>query len=153
MSVMLKTTGSALVLVAALAAVNVAQAQTRPASSSSKPSAAAKPAAGNQKTASPDTMFARWDTDKNNALSLSEFKTGWQEVQANLILRQLHENFMAMDANKSGAIEAAEYANLELIKKAGASAPPMSSFDQDKNQRLDFNEYINMVKAMVKPKS
>lgn len=144
-----KSTGSALALIAALAAMNAAQAQTKPATTSAaKPSASA-----NQQAATPEAMFGRWDKDKNNALSLAEFKAGWQEVQANLVLRQLHENFVQMDVNKSGAIEVLEYANLELIKKAGASAPPMSTFDLDKNQRLDFKEYVGMVRSMSKPKA
>lgn len=144
-----KSTGSALALIAALAAMNPAQAQTKPAATTAaKPSA---PAAA--QTATPEAMFSRWDKDKNNALSQAEFKSGWQEVQANMVLRQLRENFVQMDANKSGSIEVLEYANLELIKKAGASAPPMSTFDLDKNQRLDFKEYVGMVRSMNKPKA
>lgn len=151
MSVTWKITGSTLVLAVVLVAASAAQAQTRPAATTAaKPSAPAKQQ--QQQAVSPEQVFGRWDTDKNNALSLAEFKNGWQEVQASMVLRQLHENFVAMDVNKSGSIEPAEYANLGLIKKAGASAPPMSNFDLDKNQRLDFNEYISMVKSMVKPK-
>jgi hypothetical protein len=145
-----KSTGSALALVAALAAMNAAQAQTKPATSAAKPSATAKQ---QSQAATPEAIFARWDKDKNNVLSMTEFKAGWQEVQANMILRQLHDNFVAMDVNKSGAIEAAEYANLELVKKAGASAPPMSTYDLNKDLRLDFNEYVAMVKSMLKPKA
>jgi len=55
-----------------------------------------------------------------------------------------------MDTNKDGVLEAAEYANLELVKKAGASAPAMSTFDTNKSQTLDFKEYVGFVKAMVK---
>lgn len=143
-----KSTGSALALIVALAAMNAAQAQTKPAATTAKP-----PAAANQQAATPETMFSRWDKDKNSALSLAEFKSGWQEVQANMVLRQLHENFVQMDVNKSGSIEVLEYANLGLIKQAGASAPPMSNFDLDKNQRLDFKEYVGMVRSMAKPKA
>ncbi len=146
-----KSTGSALALMAALAVTNAAQAQTKPATSAAKPAAAAKQQ--QQQAATPEAIFARWDKDKNNVLSLTEFKAGWQEVQANMVLRQLHDNFVAMDVNKSGFIEASEYGNLELVKKAGASAPPMSTFDLNKDQRLDFNEYVGMVKAMLKSKA
>ena len=31
----------------------------------------------------------------------------------------------------------------------GKSAPPMSAFDTDKNQRLDFKEYANAVNYML----
>ncbi len=95
-------------------------------------------------------IFARWDTDHNKNLSQQEFKAGWDQVQANMLVYKLHENFLAMDANKDGALEASEYANLELVRKAGASAPPMSTFDADKSQTLDFKEYLGFVKAMVK---
>lgn len=144
-----KSTGSALALMAALAVTNAAQAQTKPATSAAKPAASAKP---QQQAATPEAIFARWDKDKNNVLSMTEFKAGWQEVQATMVLRQLHDNFVAMDANKSGFIEAPEYGNLELVKKAGASAQPMSTFDLNKDQRLDFNEYVAMVRSMVKSK-
>lgn len=148
MSATWKMTGSALVLAAAVLAMSPAQAQTKPAATT-----AAKPAApANQQAVTPEAMFARWDKDKNNVLSMAEFKAGWQEVQANMVLRQLHETFVAMDANKSGAIESSEYAGLELVKRAGASAPPMSNFDLDKNQRLDFKEYVGMVRTIAKPK-
>ena len=146
-----KSTGSALALMAALAATNAAQAQTKPATSAAKPAASAKQQP--QQAATPEAIFARWDKDKNNVLSMTEFKAGWQEVQANMVLRQLHDNFVAMDTNKSGFIEASEYANLELVKKAGASAQPMSTFDLNKDQRLDFNEYVAMVRSMLKPKA
>jgi len=142
-----KMTGSALALAAAVLATSAAQAQTKPATTAAKPAAPA-----NQQAATPEAMFGRWDKDKNNVLSMTEFKNGWQEVQANMVLRQLHETFVAMDANKSGAIESSEYAGLELVKRAGASAPPMSNFDLDKNQRLDFKEYVGMVRTMAKPK-
>ena len=93
MSSIWKSTASALALAGALLAVNSVQAQTKPATTAPvKPSAPAK-----QQPVTADTMFARWDKDKNNALSLAEFKVGWQEVQANMILRQLHETFIAMD--------------------------------------------------------
>jgi len=97
----------------------------------------------------PDAMFNRWDKDKNKALSLDEFKAGWNEVQAAMALRKLRENFVAMDASKNGSLEEGEYAKLELVKRAGKSAPQMSKFDTDKNQGLGFQEYVAMVQAMV----
>ena len=122
-----------------------AQAQANPAATA--PARSAAP----QQVSSAE-VFARWDTDHNKSLSQQEFKAGWDQVQANMLVYKLHENFLAMDANKDGALEASEYANLELVRKAGASAPPMSSFDVDKSQTLDFKEYLGFVKAMVKSK-
>lgn len=100
----------------------------------------------------PEGLFQRWDTDKNGVLSQSEFKTGWTEVQAGMALRKLHENFVAMDVSKSGFLEAPEYANLELIKKAGKTAPLMSAFDADHNGKLDFKEYVSLVNTLLKTK-
>ena len=55
-----------------------------------------------------------------------------------------------MDKNKSGALEQDEFANLELIKKAGAKAPMLSAFDADKNGKLEFKEYVSLVETMMK---
>jgi Ca2+-binding EF-hand superfamily protein len=126
------------VLVAALFAAGAAHAQTPAA-----PAAKTQPAGA-------EGLFVRWDTDKNQALSLAEFKVGWQEVETSTALRKLHENFMARDTDKSGGLEAAEYAKLELVKQAGAAAPPLASFDTDNNQRLDFKEYMGLINATVK---
>lgn len=142
MSVTRKMTGTALCLAAALLAANLAQAQ------SAKPAPAAAKA-----QATPDAIFARWDKDKNKTLSVEEFKAGWQEIQTANALRKLHANFVAMDSNKSGALEANEYANLELIKRGGKAAPLLSAFDTDKNQRLEFKEYVGMVNALVAKKN
>jgi len=75
-----------------------------------------------------------------------------RQVQANLLIFKLRETFASMDTNKDGVLEAPEYANLELVRKAGASAPPMSTFDTNKSQTLDFKEYVGFIKAMVKTK-
>ena len=66
------------------------------------------------------------------------------------MIRKMHLNFVAMDTNKSNALEANEFANLELIKKAGAKAPMMSAFDADKNGKMEFKEYVEMVSTMMK---
>jgi len=130
-----------LTAVLALAIAGAAAAQTAPAKA---------PAANKPRAATPDETFAMWDKDKNKVLSLDEFKAGFQMVQAQGAVRKLHGNFNAMDKNKNGALESDEYANLELIKKAGAKAPAMSTFDADKNGKLDFKEYLAMIEAMVK---
>ena len=112
--------------------------------------AAAKPAAQAQQKATPESVFATWDKDKNKTLSFDEFRNGWTEIQMRQTVAKLHQNFVAMDANKSGALEQNEFANLELIKKAGAKAPMMSAFDADKNGKLEFKEYVEMIGTMVK---
>ena len=113
--------------------------------------AAAAPAAKAQ-GASPDEVFTRWDKDKNKVLSMEEFRAGFVEVEQANMLRKLHQNFVAMDSNKSNALEQNEFANLELIKKAGAKAPMMSAFDTDKNGKLEFKEYVGMISTMARNK-
>jgi Ca2+-binding EF-hand superfamily protein len=152
MSSIWKSAGTTFALIAALAAMDGAQAQTAKPAAKPAPSAAKPGAPATQQQVTAEMMFARWDKDKNNVLSLTEFKAGWQEVQANLALRQLHEAFVVMDANKSGFIEQTEYVNLELIRKAGASAPPMANFDQNKDGKLDFKEYVGMIRSLMQPK-
>ena len=99
--------------------------------------------------ASPDAVFVRWDKDANKLLSRDEFKAGWQEVQAAMAVRKLHENFVTMDTNKNGSLDATEFANLELIRKAGSHAPSMMAFDANKNQVMDFREYVALVQSML----
>ena len=116
---------------------------------------AAAPAAGAKspvQSQGPDEVFKRWDKDGNKSLSLDEFKAGFDEVEKANLIRKMHQNFVAMDTNKSNAIEANEFGNLELIKKAGAKAPMMSAFDTDKNGKLDFKEYVGMVGTMMRNK-
>jgi Ca2+-binding EF-hand superfamily protein len=114
--------------------------------------AAAPAAKAPVQSQSPDEVFTRWDKDKNKSLSLEEFKAGFNEVEKANLLRKLHANFVAMDTNKSNALEANEFANLELIKKAGAKAPMMSAFDTDKNGKLDFKEYVGLIGTMARNK-
>lgn len=131
---------SALVVAFTITAFSV-QAQT------SAPTATTKPAPA---AALPfDALFAQWDKDQDKALSLVEFKAGLNAVQAATALRSLHDNFVAKDADKDGNLGAADYASLDLIKRAGSSAPPMAKFDADKNQSLNFKEYVAMVNALI----
>jgi len=136
--------GTALCLIAGLMVTQPAAAQAHLATSDG-----AKTSQSPQ-SISPEAVFSRWDKDADKTLSADEFKAGWQELQAAMALRKLHENFMAMDANRNGRLDAAEYANLELVRKAGTSAPSISAFDADKNQALDFREYVAMVQSMFK---
>lgn len=145
MSVTRKMTAAALCLAATFVVANLAHAQAGQAPANAKPQQQQQA----QQQVTPEGIFVRWDKDKNKALSVEEFKAGWQEVQNANMLRKLHANFVAMDTNKSGGLEAAEYANLELIKKSGNAAPLMSAFDTDKNQRLEFKEYVGMLNSML----
>jgi EF hand len=147
-----------LAVAAGLSVCNSAMAQTStmPASAAKPASSIAAPArptanpAGEAQAASPDQLFALWDVDKNRSLSITEFKNGWESAREQNIMGRLELQFRAGDKNKSGAIEAAEFANLPLIKRGGPGAPPMSAFDANKDQKLDFKEYLELVSAVLK---
>ena len=55
-----------------------------------------------------------------------------------------------MPDDDPSSLEPAEYANLPLIKRAGAAAPPMSTFDTNKSNSLDHQEYLRMIEALVR---
>ena len=103
-----------------------------------------KPAAARQ-AGGPDAVFAAWDKDGNGALSKDEFRNGWAGTR-NALAAQRAE-FQRHDANKDGKLQAGEYANLALVQRAGKSAPMMSAFDRNKDQGLDFAEYVDFVKT------
>jgi Ca2+-binding EF-hand superfamily protein len=138
---------AAATLVATLAATGLAFAQAPAANGNAAAQAKAK-------QATPETIFNDWDKDKNKSLSIDEFRTGWaqitQQIQARQVVAKLHQNFTAMDKDKSGALDQNEFANLELIKKAGSKAPMMSAFDADKNGKLEFKEYVSLVETMMR---
>ena len=141
-------------LALAFSAQAQAQTQTQQRSTTAPaPPAPSQPAQPMQSTqVGPEELFAHWDKDNNKTLSLDEFKAGVREMQNAAALRALHDNFVAHDINKNNALDAAEYANLEFIKRSGANAPPLSAFDADKNGSLDFKEYVGMVSALVNAK-
>jgi hypothetical protein len=136
-------------IVAAVGATLAGGAFAQAAKPGAKP-AAAPAAQAAQKPVTPEMVFDSWDKDKNKTLSVDEFKAGWTEIQMRQVVAKLHANFVQMDTNKSGALEANEFANLELIKKAGAKAPMLSAFDDDKNGKIEFKEYVEMVSTMMK---
>lgn len=108
---------------------------------------AASPSGG---TPDAETIFSSWDRDRNRSLSLEEFKAGWQRAREAQVVARLVGLFRSVDANHNGLLEPAEYANLPLIKRAGAAAPPMSTFDTNKSNSLDNQEYLRMVEALVR---
>jgi Ca2+-binding EF-hand superfamily protein len=149
MSMTWRKGGAAVCLATALLIANAVQAQSS-AATTTPAKAPATHATQAQPADEADAVFARWDTDHNGALTPQEFRAGWHQLQATAELRRLHEQFVAMDTDKNGCLNAAEYAHLELVKNAGTSAPPMSMFDTEKNQCLDFKEYVNVVDYMIK---
>ena len=115
---------------------------------------AAKPAAAPQQQVPPeiDAAFKDWDADRNGSLSLQEFRNGWLVLRrAEAMQVRLREQFQKIDVNRNSAIDANEYGNLVLVKQAGKSAPALAAFDANKDQRLEFGEYIELVRTMSTP--
>ena len=108
-------------------------------------SAFAQQQAQPQQAGGPDAVFAEWDKDGNGTLSKDEFRNGWAAMRGALAEQRLRAEFARHDANKSGKLEAAEYANLTLVKRAGAKAPALAAFDKNKNGGLEFEEYIDFI--------
>lgn len=131
------------------AAATPAQPATQAATPAPKPAAAgvrAEPA-----PARVEAAFKAWDTDRNGALTLEEFRTGWQNVRrggAQTAQAGLQQQFKQLDANGNGGIDRTEYPNMMLVKRAGGAAPPFSEFDRDSSQKLEFAEYTALVQRL-----
>lgn len=121
-----------------------------PAPAATSPARAVAPSPADGQAATPEQLFLAWDKDKNKMLTPDEFKNGWESAREQNIMGRIEAQFRAADKNKSGLIEATEFANLPLVKRAGAGAPPMSAFDANKDQLIDFKEYLDLVSAMLK---
>lgn len=113
-------------------------------------SAAAKPAQARPAQDPAADAFKAWDKDGNGSLSLVEFRTGWQQVQRVAeVQARLRHQFGTVDANKNDAIDPAEYGSLMLVKQAGKKAPQMSVFDANRDGKLGFGEYVQLVQALA----
>jgi glucose/arabinose dehydrogenase len=103
-----------------------------------------------------DAAFKAFDTDRNGALSLAEFRTGWQTMRrggAQTVQARLQQQFKQVDANGNGGIDRTEYSGLVLVKRAGSAAPPFSEFDRDGSQRLEYAEYAELVRRLGTPRT
>jgi len=92
-----------------------------------------------------DAVVNAWDKDGNGMLSKEEFRNGWAATRSALAEQRLRAEFARHDTNKSGKLEVAEYGNLVLVKRAGAKAPAMTTFDRNRNGGLEFEEYIDFI--------
>ena len=104
-----------------------------------------------------EATFARWDSDHNGVLSLEEFRTGSHAMAqaARAAARDAAEaslrgQFESIDVNDDAAIGADEYPNLMLVRRAGTSAPPLADFDGNRDGRLQFAEYLALVRQLAK---
>lgn len=121
----------------------------------SKPAVPAKPAAkpqGPNLEQGIDKMFAALDTDNNKQLSYDEFKRGVvAERRQQLMLQQLGQLFKAGDKSGNGALEAVEFNALPGVKAAKEPKPKFADYDLNKDQKLDFREYVQYVGRMSAP--
>jgi hypothetical protein len=95
-------------------------------------------------------IFAALDANHDGAVSAQEFAAGYPGLQRAVALGiRLREQFGTVDTNHSGAIEDGEYAGLVLVRQAGASAPLLATFDANADHRLDFAEYVALVRKLA----
>ncbi|WP_460729755.1 EF-hand domain-containing protein [Lysobacter rhizosphaerae] len=95
-------------------------------------------------------LFDTLDANKDQVLSRQEFQSGFAVLQRLVAMQvRLREQFGVLDANRSGAIEASEYANLELIRSQGKAAPSLAAFDADHDKKLGFAEYATLVRTLA----
>jgi len=97
-----------------------------------------------------DAAFAAWDADRSGSLSQQEFRNGWENVRrASQREANLRRQFVVIDSNRNSAIDPSEYSTLVLIKNAGKSAPPLSTFDSNKDGKLQLTEYLKLVQTLA----
>jgi len=116
----------------------------------SGPVRAAEATAPAKATQAATPLFEMLDANKDHVLSRQEFQSGYAGLQR-LVAAQLRlrEQFGVLDANRNGAIDASEFANLELIRSLGTAAPPLIAFDIDHDQKLSFSEYATLVRRLA----
>lgn len=120
-----------------------AQAQTKP--------APAKPAAGNNGNIEQgiDKMFAALDKDNNKQLSYDEFKTGVvAERRQAMLMQRLGQVFQGADKNGNKTLELVEFNALPGVKAAKEPKPKFADYDKNKDQKMEFREYLEFVSKM-----
>lgn len=102
-----------------------------------------------QPPAGVDAIFGKWDVDRNGALSPQEFRNGWTILRRQSVIeRRLQQQFRLVDRNHDDGIDKGEYTQLALVKAAGKTAPALSTFDANNDQRLNFAEYTDLVRQL-----
>lgn len=143
----MKNTLKALLMLSALGFAS-ANAQTKPAPA--KP-AAGKPAAGNNGNIEQgiDKMFAALDKDNNKQLSYDEFKNGVvAERRQAMLMQRLGQIFQEADKNGNKTLEVVEFNALPGVKAAKDPKPKFADYDKNKDQKMDFREYLEFVSKM-----
>ncbi|MFZ9310208.1 MAG: EF-hand domain-containing protein [Arenimonas sp.] len=120
-----------------------AYAQTKP--------APAKPAAGKNGNIEQgiDKMFAALDKDNNKQLSYDEFKNGVvAERRQAMLMQRLGQIFQDADKNGNKTLEVVEFNALPGVKAAKDPKPKFADYDKNKDQKMDFREYLEVVSKM-----
>lgn len=96
-----------------------------------------------------DQMFAAMDTDKNKQLSFDEFKNGVvAQRRQMMIIERLQQNFKTVDKNANGTLEIVEFNALPGLQTLPPPKPVFATFDLNKDQKMDFREYVEFVGKM-----
>ena len=139
--------GIAVLLVIAFAPM-LAIAQTAPAKPVQAKPASAPAKAANQMpdfTQCIDKIFADMDTEKNKQVSVVN------QRRQMFIIEKLRENFKASDKNGNGTLEIAEFNALPGLQNMPPPKPAFATFDLNKDQKMDFREYVEFVGKMSTP--
>ena len=129
------------------------QAQTTAAKSTqAKPAVATAPTKQIDLAQGVDKMFADLDKDNNKQLSYEEFKNGVVNQRRQvLIIERLRENFKGADKNASGTLEIVEFNALPGLQDMPAPKPAFATYDLNKDQKMDFREYVEFFGKMRAP--
>ncbi len=119
--------------------------------SQAKPAAQAKPAQGQNIEAGIDQMFKAIDRDGNKQLSYAEFKTAVvNERKQMMVVERLRAEFMQLDKNRNSSLDAAEFNAHPGLKAVPEPKPQLAQFDRNKDQKMEFGEYVGFIEEMSK---
>ncbi len=109
---------------------------------------AAKPAANPGENA--EALFKRIDSNGDKMISLGEFKSSLEaQRQRSQALQRLQGQFKQMDKNKSGSLESVEFSELPMIKSGVKPVPTFTETDTNRDQKVDFREYVGAIAKYV----
>lgn len=116
-----------------------------------KPAAPAKAGQGQNIEAGIEQMFKAMDKDGNKQLSYAEFKTAVvNERKQMMVVERLRSEFMQLDKNRSSTLDAAEFNAHPGLKTLPDPKPQFTQFDRNKDQKMEFGEYVGFVEEMSK---